>query len=461
MGAALGHALLAAGARAPIARAGTPVSAPPIARPEGHAAAAQPATLPRLLSGIPSSGTMSLDHHEAVHGPLPSDRRSRGGARSLIEQLERSGLRGRGGAGFPMAAKLRAVASSRGRPIVLVNAAEGEPASRKDRTLTRALPHLVLDGGELAAHALGAKEIVLAVCESAQSCADSLAVAIAERGSRSHGAPRARLVTVPDRFVAGQETALVNHVNGNGALPTFTPPMPFERGIAGRPTLVSNAETLAHAALIARHGARWFRALGTAAEPGSAMVTLSGPVARPGVYEIALGASLASLVEAAGGLTANASGALLGGYGGCWIGAERLGGLQLADEALAPHGASLGAGVVLLLSEHACPIAEVGRLAAWLAAQSAGQCGPCVHGLDAIAAAFQELADGGAGSGGVHRVQRLAALASGRGACRHPDGAARMVASAVDAFSRELADHAVHGRCERCGQAPELPLSDR
>jgi NADH:ubiquinone oxidoreductase subunit F (NADH-binding) len=438
------------------------VSAPPLTYSEPHTAAAAPAGLPRLLNGIDARHTMSLEQHEALHGPPPLARRRRGRpALDLIDELEHAGLRGRGGASFPTAAKLRAVTASRGRPVVLVNAGEGEPASRKDRTLTRALPHLVLDGGELAAQALGASELIVGVGESAHASIDSLATAIAERGTRPPGIPQARLVPIPDRYVASQETALVSHVGGGAALPTYTPPRPFERGLAGRPTLIANAETLAHTALIARHGAEWFRELGSDAEPGSTLVTLSGPLAHPGVYEIALGCTLASLLNAAGGLTATPAGVLLGGYGGCWVGADRLERLRLSDTALAPHGASLGAGVVLVLSERSCAVAEVTRLARWLAAQSAGQCGPCVHGLDAIAGCLESIARGQLRAGGRDELARLATLVRGRGACAHPDGATRMVASALDAFAPELDRHAAHGLCERCRTPSELPFTRR
>ncbi|HLM87338.1 MAG TPA: NADH-ubiquinone oxidoreductase-F iron-sulfur binding region domain-containing protein [Solirubrobacteraceae bacterium] len=414
--------------------------------------------LPRLLAGVSGHGVMSLEHHRVVHGTAPLARGRRAHKIDLIEQVELAGLRGRGGGGFPAAMKMRAVAASRGRPVVLVNAAEGEPASRKDRTLTRALPHLVLDGAELAAQAIGARELIVGVCESAQASIESLEVAIAERGAQPREAARTRVVNVPNRYVAGQETALVNLVGGGPALPTFTPPMPFERGVGGRPTLIANAETLAHMALIARYGGRWFRELGTLADPGSALVTLSGAVARAGVYEIALGESLASVIDAAGGLTARPAAVLLGGYSGAWVSAEHLHELSLADEQLAPYGASLGAGVVFVLSEHACPVAELARLAGWLAAQSARQCGPCVHGLDAIATSLQEVAGGVVHSNVRERIESLAALVRGRGACAHPDGTARMVLSALDTFAVELSDHAKHGPCDRCGRPPELPL---
>jgi NADH:ubiquinone oxidoreductase subunit F (NADH-binding) len=428
-------------------------------RSTGHADTDAPAGLPRLLQRIPPHGAMSLAEHLAVHGPMPTWRkRSRGSEHPLISVVEHAGLRGRGGAGFPTAVKLRAVVAARRRPIVVVNAAEGEPASHKDRTLMASLPHLILDGATLAAQALGTEEVIVGVCESARATMDSLALALAERGSTRHNPARAQLRTIPIHYVAGQESALVNYLNGARAIPTFTPPLPAQQGVARRPTLVSNTETFAHIALIARHGHDWFRELGAPSQPGSTLVTLSGPVARPGVYEIEHGALLDSLVNAAGGATARPRAALIGGYGGSWISAEHLSGLALADEHLDAYGASLGAGVVALLSEDACPVAETARVLRWLARQSAGQCGPCVHGLDALARAFEEIAGGAAHHDAERRITQLAALVHGRGACGHPDGAARLARSAIDTFALELDDHARRGPCERCHMAGELPL---
>jgi NADH:ubiquinone oxidoreductase subunit F (NADH-binding) len=438
------------------------MSATPSVRSEGQPSARgrRVVGLPRLLEGIPSHGGMSLAEHLAVHGPLPVwRRRSRGAEHPLIAQVEQAGLCGHGGAGFPTAVKLRAVAGSRGCPVVVVNTAEGEPASLKDRTLTQTLPHLVLDGATLAAHALGANEVVVSVCESARASIESVGEAITERGPPERGSPRIQLRTVPTHYVAGQESALVNHLNGGPAIPAFTPPRVFQQGVARRPTLVSNAETLAHLALIARHGPGWFRELGTHSQPGSTLVTLSAPVPRPGVYEIEYGASLASLLDAAGGTVGRPCAALVGGYGGSWVGGEHLHSLVLSDEYLAAHRASLGAGVVLLLSEDACPVAETARVLRWLAGQSAGQCGPCVHGLDAIATGLEEIAGGAAQPNAPMRLTRLAGLVRGRGACAHPDGAAKMILSAIETFGPELADHTRHGPCEGCLRPGELPLS--
>jgi NADH:ubiquinone oxidoreductase subunit F (NADH-binding) len=426
-----------------------------------------PAGLPRLLAGMPEHGALALAEHRAIHGELPyTTRRERRGAGELIELVEQSGLRGRGGAAFPLARKLRAVTAARGRtplgkrPIVLANASEGEPASGKDRLLLESLPHLVLDGGVLAARAVGADELIVCVEASAGAALRSLRRALSERERAGGDGLRIAIQTVPEGYVSGQESALVNLCNGGPAKPTLTPPMPFRRGVRRRPTLVNNAETLAQLALIARHGPRWFRALGTPADPGSALVTLSGAVAHPGVYEIEHGAPLPALIEVAGGSATRLRAVLLGGYGGAWVDGAAIPELALANDRLAAHGAALGAGVVVLLSEHACPVAEVARVTRWLAAQSAGQCGPCVHGLDAIAGAIEALAHGAATPGVGERIARWCSLATGRGACRHPDGAVRFIASGLQVFAQEFADHARHGRCDSCSSAPELPLPD-
>lgn len=418
--------------------------------------------LPRLLAGVEAQGAMTLSTHLEIHGELPpARRRDRRGAEALIDQIEQAGLGGRGGGAFPMAKKMRTVAAGRGKPIVVVNATEGEPASLKDRTLLETLPHLVLDGAALAARAIGADEAIVCVCESAGVGLERSARAIDEREPLPGRWPRIVLNAAPQGYVAGHESALVNHLNGGPPKPTFSPPMPFERGVRRRPTLVNNAETLAHVALIARHGARWFRQLGLTDQPGSTLVTLTGPLTYPGVYEVEYGASLSSLLDAAGGATRRVRAALFGGYAGAWVDGSALPRLALSNAHLAPHGASLGAGVVALLSEDACPVAETARVTRWLAGQGAGQCGPCVHGLDALATTFEQVCAGAAPKHAGARVEQLGALVIRRGACAHPDGTARFAMSATEVFSEEFTDHARHGACEACARPGELPLPTR
>jgi NADH:ubiquinone oxidoreductase subunit F (NADH-binding) len=396
-------------------------------------------SLPRLLAGIHTDGTaVSLDEHLDSRGPLPS-------ANDLIELVEASGLRGRGGASFPTGRKFRAVAHARGRPVVVANGAEGELISDKDKALLRSAPHLVLDGVQLAAAALGAREAIVAIGAGARHELAAMRGALTERERRRTGGRASlRLVTVPEGFVAGEETALVTWLSGGLPKPTFTPPRPFERGVRGAPTLVQNVETFAQIALVARFGPQWFRALGTSEDPGTALVTLGGAVRRPGVYEIPLGLPLHELLEWAGGTTVPLSACLIGGYFGTWVDAASVQRLSLSESGLHPAGASLGTGAIYALPATACGVLETARVARYLADESAGQCGPCVHGLDAIATELERLAAGRGGD--VERIARWSRQVTGRGACRHPDGAARFVESALAVFTDEIERH-THGRC--------------
>ncbi len=411
---------------------------------------APPATLPRLLAGLaPAGATTTLAEHEALHGPLP-----RVPASELIEMVTRSGLRGRGGADFPTAAKLRAVAARRGATALVVNGSETEPASAKDRLLLARLPHLVLDGAVLAARAIGAREVIVKVGDGTPSVVRALEGAVAVRGDEGASIG---IVAGPEGYVTGEETAVLNYLARGISKPTFVPPRPYQRGLRGRPTLIQNPETLSQLALIARFGPDWFRELGSDADPGSALVTISGAVRTPGVYELAFGTSMTHLIDAAGGAAEPLQALLVGGYFGTWVEASRAMGLRLSREDLRSVGCALGSGALIVLGESACGLHESARVIDYLARESAGQCGPCVHGLAAIADAVGALADGVAHPREIDRVKRWTGEVRGRGACHHPDGAARFVESALTVFGHELEAH----RRQRCTARPAgLPLGD-
>jgi NADH:ubiquinone oxidoreductase subunit F (NADH-binding) len=403
---------------------------------------------PRLLAGVRADRPLSLDDHAAVHGPAPD------AGPELIEEVAAAGLRGRGGASFPTAVKLRSVASRRGPRTVLVNGAEGEPMSAKDRVLLRSTPQLVLDGALAAASAVDAGSVVVAVPRDAPRAIEALNGAIAQRGAGR----RVSVVPVPVAYLAGEETALIRHLDGAPLKPTTSPPLPHERGLRRRPSLVQNPETLAHLALILRHGPDWFREVGTLGHPGSSLVTMCGAVGRPGVQEIALGTSLDATLDRAGGATEELRAVLVGGFHGVWIGAGALRDVTLDDEGLAWHGGSLAAGVVVALGQSACPVQEVAQTLAWLERQSAHQCGPCSNGLPAIAHELAALAAGRDDGHGLTRIERWSRLVLRRGACRLPDGAVRFLRSALEVFAPEFADHARRGPCHACARPLTLAV---
>lgn len=437
------------------------MSAPVISVPHGHGPGpgSRPDALPRLLPPA-ADGPEGLRDHLARHGFVPY----RNGRLHLIAEVEAAGLTGRGGAAFPVHRKMAAVAGASGRPYVVGNGAESEPASNKDASLLWLAPHLVLDGLQLAAEAVGAREACLYVHDAdAGPLGEGLRRALSERWSARMDRVPVRLASAPPRFLAGQETAMVNLLNGGLALPTYAPPRVFERGVGGAPTLVQNVETLAHLALIARYGPAWFRRLGPPAEPGSMLCTIRHANGATRIAEAAIGTPLRDLIgddlgaHGLGGAAGPAAAVLVGGYHGTWIPAVSARGLTLDNAALRETGGILGTGVIAVLPATRCGLAETARVARYLALESAGQCGPCLNGLPRIAGALAELAGPRPGPQVRANAERWAGLVSGRGACTHPDGSVRFVRSALTVFSAELRRHA-DGRCTATSRRPFLPV---
>jgi NADH:ubiquinone oxidoreductase subunit F (NADH-binding) len=419
--------------------------------------------LPRLLAGLGDGRPVGLLDHEDLHGQLQlpgpaGSRRTRlARAHRLIEVVEHAGLTGRGGAGFPTGKKLRSVASERGPAVVVANGAEGEPASAKDRLLLSRAPHLVMDGISLAAYAVGADQAYLAVHASQDRLGASLEAAAEVRQAAGIDPVPIRVVGIPDRYVSSEQSAIVQFINGGPGLPTFSPPRVHERGVAGRPTLVNNVETLAHMGLIARYGDRWFRSAGTPGAPGTMLVTISGAVARPGVYEIELGTQIGAVLTCAGGPTERLQAILTGGFFGTWLPVEVAWHLPITHGDLRRVGGALGAGILVALPESACGLAETARVTRYLATETAGQCGPCVLGLPALADELTDLAF----SGGQHiadRIRGVIPLVEGRGACRHPDGATQLARSAMAAFAWDARQHERYGPCPGILRQPVLHL---
>jgi len=352
-----------------------------------------------------------------------------------------AGLVGRGGGGFPTARKLAAVRGRR-RPVLVANASEGEPLSVKDATLLARAPHLVLEGIVLAARSVGAREAYLCL----QAGSPALPAVRDALLRHDLGGVTVRLTPVPDRYVASEESALVQLLSGGPALPTSRPPRPAERGVHGAPTLVLNAETLANVAVAVHCGPELYRSVGDPAEPGTLLVTVAGAVPAPGVVELPTGTPAGTALAAAGVAPAGIGAVLTGGYGGAWLPAQAAWNAPLSHAGMRAAGGVLGPGILGVLPRHACGLAETAAVARYLAGQSAGQCGPCMFGLPDIAGALEAAVAGGRHApAALAAVRRWTATLPGRGACRHPDGAARLVASALLVFAADLSRH-VSGR---------------
>jgi len=396
-----------------------------------------------------------LASHIAALGPAPLPRDARRGWRdAFVAMLEASGLGGRGGAGFPAAVKLAAAEARGPGGTILINAMEGEPASDKDKLLLMRSPHLVLDGAQLLAAVTGARRVTLCVPEGRHHVATAVRRALEERMAAACVPVPEVMVHPPDRFIAGEESALVRWVDSGRSLPSFRPDKGVALRIGRHAALVHNAETLAHVALIARTGPAAFRSRGLAEDPGTSLVTVTGAVENPGVVEIERGTALIDIARRA--LPAGEPQALLvGGYGGAWV-APRHFATPYASFALRAIGATAGVGVMVVLGETACGLMESARLVSYLAGQSAGQCGPCVYGLPAIAGDLARLARGDADAGLLVRLDRRLREVDGRGACRHPDGAVQLARSALQVFADDVAAHAAGAPCPHWNRVSQL-----
>ncbi len=390
---------------------------------------------PRLLADLDHGPGLAVHRRRSAnHRPWPAT------GVELAELLESIDLRGRGGAAFPLARKVRTADKERGRPVIVINAAEGEPASSKDSALMILKPHLVLDGAQILAQALGSDAIHLVVPGERPAVHEAVKAALAQRAGAD---PVPATVHVAEcRFVAGESSAVLELLAGRSNLPVTTSRPAAISGLGGRPTVLSNAETYAQTAVLARDGVDSYCGLGTHAEPGTRLLTIDGDGKRPTVIEVAHGTRLAPLLSAADADADN--GLLLGGYHGTWLPPEAVADLTVSATAMLDAGAAIGAGVMLPLRSGICPVRRTAVIVGYLAGESANRCGPCKFGLPALAHALRDLALGDVRSS--ERVVQLMDAVERRGACHHPDGTTRSIRSLLRAFPLDVEAH-LSGAC--------------
>ena len=399
---------------------------------------------PLLLSGVTAGPTLAA-HRQWWPDP------GRVSASRLLGLLESVAVPGRGGAAFPFARKVSAAVRSGRRRELVVNAAESEPGSAKDSALLVSAPHLVLDGAELVAGALGVNTVRLVVPGARPTVRRALETALEERRGRFE------IYQTTSGFVGGQESAVLQLIEGRPNLPVTSWQPAALRGLRGRPTVVSNAETFAQVAVLRQVGPDEYRRFGTGSEPGTTLLTVAGDTAEATVLEVEHGASLGGVLATCGFGAPVA--VLAGGYHGGWLDAGQVQSLTVSRQALATAGGSLGAGVLLPLAPGQCPVQRTAGILDHLARQGAQQCGPCRFGLPALAAELVRLGDpaqafdpagptgvdpaslSATATASVERLVQLADLVRGRGACAHPDGAVRLVGSLVRAFPDDLDAH--------------------
>jgi NADH:ubiquinone oxidoreductase subunit F (NADH-binding) len=409
--------------------------------------ATSPGCEPRLLGEQPGQAREDFTAYRQLGGYLPV-----ADPDEILSEVESSGLVGRGGAAFPLAVKLRAVRDNghlAGGTVVVANGEEGEPASIKDRWLLRNRPHLVLDGLRLAAAIVRADHTHVYVSDP--EAARSVEAALSELDSETFGGITVSLLTVQPGYVAGEETAAVRVLNGGPAKPTDKPPRPYEAGVGGLPTLVSNVETLANLPYLQRHGAEVFRSQGTLLSSGTFLATITGAGRPPVLYELPHGLPFTELLSLHGVSPDKLRGVLMGGYFAGFLD-QRVLQTTLDHETMRRLGSGLGCGAITLITDD-CPVAVAASVLAYFDRENAGQCGSCFNGTAAMAAVAGALRDGVATTEDVDRLRRWSVVLRGRGACATLDAACNVAASLLDQFPREVAHHLEDG-CQDCRDQP-------
>ncbi len=372
----------------------------------------------------------------------------------VIRVVADSGLGGCGGGGFPTGRKWQAMPSRAVRPgrrYFIVNADEMEPGTIKDRYLMEGDPHQLIEGILLAAYALAADTAYIFVRGEYVLAIARLRAAIAQaREAGLLGELDIHIHEGAGRYICGEETALLNSLEGRRAVPRAKPPLPQESGLFGCPTVVNNVETICNIPHIMRHGAAWFRALGIGDEAGTKMFAVSGRVRRPGVYELPVGTSLRTLIEDCGGGMQDGfrlRAVLPGGASTAFVGAAALD-TPLSIPGMAAAGSRLGTGNVMVLDDRTCPVGFMKNLQHFFAQESCGWCAPCRDGLPWVEQIL------GAIEAGEGREADLALLADmpaqmgpGRTFCGLAPGAMASLASGLALFRDELHRHIHEKSC--------------
>jgi NADH-quinone oxidoreductase subunit F len=382
-----------------------------------------------------------------------------GSGEAVLAVVTESGLRGRGGAAFPVGRKWQFAAEAPGeRKYVVCNGGEDEPGSRKDRYLMENYPHKVLEGVLLSSYAIGAREAYLYVNREYAEAHASLQRALAEAegagflGERLFGGEygiTVRLHQAETTYVAGEDSAAVESLEGKKALPRQKPPYPATNGLHDMPTVVNNVETLANVPAIVARGAAWYRGIGTPDSPGTMLFTTLERVKRPGIYELPFGTPLRRLYEdCAGGLDdpRPLRAILPGGPSSGFLLPDALD-LPLDYQAFRDAGSSLGCGVMTYYPEGTCMVEEVQRIAQFFAAESCGQCPACQMETQQLVRILDQVQSGKAPAAVLGTVDRVIQFARGKGFCSLISMPAAPLQSALKLFPEDFQHHIEHGTC--------------
>ena len=397
-----------------------------------------------LIRSRGGESSPSIDDYVAAGGYAALDKARRMGADAVRAEVEASGLRGRGGAGFPAGTKWGFVSRAKGRPVYLIcNADEGEPGTFKDRHIMEHDPHLHIEGMAIAALALGAAMGFIYIRGESASIARLLEKAVAEAEARG------RIGRVPGfeikvhrgagSYICGEETALIESLEGKRGHPRLKPPFPAERGLYGCPTIVNNVETLACLPFIIGKGAAAFRKIGAAGDCGPRIFSVSGHVRRPGVYECPTGTPLRELLDLAGGVEGRLKAVIVGGLSTPILTAEEARSLRLDRDSCQRAGTMPGSGGVIVFAEGADVPSIALETIRFYASESCGQCTPCREGAHVISCLLEKAVDREASEEEVETIVRLCRTIKGTTLCPMGDSFSIAIEAMITKFGDEFA----------------------
>ena len=424
----------------------------------------------RLLAGIGTVDSTSLDGYRKAGGYRGLARAiEKLGPEGTIDEIAAAGLRGRGGGGYPTADKWRAARSAAGdSKVVVANLIGADPTALGDRALAEGNPHLILEGVLIAAFATGASDAVIAVRRDWTVAIERLRAAVAEAeaahlaGYLVKGTDFSCVVRVSEgaaALVAGEETALIAALEGDRGMPVIRPPYPTERGLGGAPTVVQNGETLAHAAWIASHGAKKFRAIGSKDAPGTKLVSVYGRVAQPGLAEVALGTRLSEIVALAGGGTGTTKAVFVGGPGGGALSADQLD-TRYDFDALHDAGAGIGLGQFLVADSDTCMVDSARFFLDYSAREACGKAVPCRIGTKRLVETLDRILAASPRPNDLVLLRELARKMTDTALCHLEARAPGPMLTTLDRFPDEYRAHAERGEClaGACRISPQPPL---
>jgi NADH:ubiquinone oxidoreductase subunit F (NADH-binding) len=373
---------------------------------------------------------------------------------AVISMISESGLRGRGGAGYPTGSKWRDCATqAEPRRYVVANGFEADPGAQLDRTLMERDPHAVVEGVAIAAWAVGAQTAIIAVSSSATTAAARLrdAIEMAEDagyiGAESPGAVEIEVRELSGSFAVGEETVLLRALEDRRAQPDQRPPYPSRSGLWGKPTIVNNVKTLAAVPWIVSHGAGAYASLGTADAPGTTLLQLGGAVSSPGIVEVPFGTSLREILEGPGGTDPGGLKAVLvGGPTGGFLPPDALD-TPFAYDALLAAGALGGSGTLLALDESACVVDVATLMTRYLNDEACGKTIPCRIGTRRMAELGAAMCSGLVRPSDADLLKDLSNDVRDAALCGLEADASNPLLSGMRYFAPEFEDHSVRGRC--------------